>query len=251
MAEGDQVSGTGDQGQGGAQGSQESLGWRAGLPGEFRENDWAKAHGKVGDFFKDAIAVKTERDTLKTQLGKAIFKPGENAKPEEIASYRKAMGIPEKPTEYEWATTEGLENDPKMMEWAGGVFHKAGLSKDQAKLVSGEWNQFIQGMLVAEENSTKEAKAKAEAEFKKELGSDEKYKEAVAVIGRVWKKLSNSEFDAFLDDTGIGNDARLLKFVYEVAKKTGEDLSLKGQPSRQTGPSPGIIYDKSPAPPQN
>ena len=246
---------TGEQGQGGAGGGQENLGWRAALPDEYKEHELVKAHTKPGDFVKWAVGVKTEADGLKTRLASVPVKPGEGAKPEEILAYRKAVGIPEKATEYVLPEVAGRQNNPQMVTWAQTVFHKHGLTADQAKGIGGEWNQFIQAMEASEEKSAKEQRDAAEGVLKKELGSDEKYKEGVELVARFLKESATPEELQFLQETQVGggklgNHPTLVRMVLRFAKKTGEDNSPAG--SGGGGPqTEGMVYDKSPVPPKN
>lgn len=39
---------------------------------------------------------------MRSKLSNAIIRPGKNASPEEVSAYRKALGVPEKPEEYEF-----------------------------------------------------------------------------------------------------------------------------------------------------
>jgi hypothetical protein len=243
--DGDQVNQAGDQDQG----TQDSLGWRAALSDEFKEHEFVKTFTKPTDFVKSALEIKTERDSLKTKLGEAIFKPGENAKPEEIAAYRKALGVPESPDEYEFPKGEDVEHDENMISWAKGLFHKVGLTKEQGSVISQSWDGFIKGLVEAENAEAEKAKSEAETKLKGEWGAD--YTKNVELTRRAYKHFGGDEFAAFLDESGMGNNAALIKVFYAVGKAMGEDWSPQGQQQRATAPKEGIIYDKSPAPPKN
>lgn len=258
MAEGDQVTqttgaqgegqgaqgATGDQGQGGGQQGAQDLGWRAALPNEFKEHEYVKTFNKPGDFVKSALEVKTERDALKTRMEGAIFKPGENAKPEEIAAYRKAMGVPEKATEYQFPATEGRENAPEMVSWAQKVFHEAGLSGEQAAKIGAGWNEFLTSMVKA--NDTKAIKDRDEATvaLKKELGSEEKFKESIELTGRLLKAHATPDEMKFLDEhPEYGNHPLLIRLITKLAQKTGEDISPQGSRGGTKAKPLGMNYE--------
>jgi hypothetical protein len=239
----DQVNPTGDQGgtnDGGA-----SLGWRAALPEEFKNHDLVKNYTKPGDFVKDAVGFKTELDSVKTKLESAIFKPGENATAEEVNAYYKALGVPDK---YEFAKTEGVEHDPKMIEWATDVFSKAHLTKEQADMISTSWNGFVKGLNdaqaeadKAEELKVETAKKEAEAKLKTEWGAE--YDGNIEFVKRGFKKLTNEDFSAFVDRTGIGNDPGFIKFIYNAGKAMGEDFTPKGSNAPTKNKSSGFQYN--------
>ncbi len=246
MAEGDQVNqgNAGDQGQGGSQRAQsDSLGWRAALPDEYKEHEWAKAHTKVGDFFKAALETKANHDAMKTRLDGAIIKPGENAKPEEVAAYRKAIGVPDKAADYELPTVEGLDNSPEMVTWAQGIFHQVGLSKEQGSAIGKAWNTFVAGMVKAENEAMAKARTEAEAELKKGLGSEEKFKEAVELTSRLLKAHATPEELEFLNESELGNHPTLIKLITRLAQKTGEDTSPQGTGGGAKSPAIGMNYE--------
>lgn len=235
--------------------------WLAQLPEDLKANeaftsfetlgDFGKAHietlGKVKDLDGKAKDLEGKVTDLTGKLANTIPKLSEKSTDEEKAAYYKAVGRPDKAEQYEFPKTDGVEHDPKMISFAQGAFHKAGLSKEQAGIIAGAWNGFVAGLAHADKEARDKAKGDAEKALKTELGGEEKYKEAVALAGRVWKKFSNSEFDAFCNETKIGNDARLIRFVIAAAKLTGEDTSPQGS-NREGGGTkkPGLVYDKTP-----
>lgn len=226
----------------------QNLGWRAGLPDDYKEHEWAKSFTKVGDFYADAVKVKDERDSLNTKLETAIFKPGENATEEEIATYKKALGVPDSPDVYEFPKGEGVEHDEAMINWAKDIFHKADLRPDQAALISQSWDGFIKGLEDAQEEiRVNESKASEEA-LKKEWGA--KYDENLEFTKRGWNKFTDTDFDKFCDESGIGNRTPLIKFIHKSGMLLGEDFSPSGQQNTSVKASPGqLSYPNSPRPP--
>lgn len=251
MAEGDQViqgTGTGEQGQGEGDVSQEP-GWIAALTPEQQKDEWVKSYTKPPDFVKSALELKAENALLKGKVEKAIFKPGDNATAEETAAWRKGLGVPEKPEDYVIPVTEGIDNSPEMVKWAQGIFHTAGLLKGQAEIISQSWNNFVAGMIKAEEETAQKDRLAAEEGLKKELGTEEKYKEGTELVSRLLKECATPEELQWLQESKMGNHPALLRLVLKLAKKTGEDSSPVGSGGGGE-PKAGFIYDKSPAPPK-
>lgn len=231
--------------------------WRAQLPADLKENEAFTSYRSLGDFAKAHLDTlgrakdldgKTAKITeLEGRLSNSIPKLSDKATDEERAAFYKVLGRPDKPEQYEFPKNDGIEHDPKMIAFAQKAFHKANLSKDQAAIIGGEWDGFLAGLAQADKQARDKAKADAEKTLKTELGSEDKYNEAVALAGRVWKKFSNMDFDTFCNETGIGNDVRLIRFVVNAAKLTGEDTTPQGsaRPGGESG-KPGLVYDKSP-----
>jgi hypothetical protein len=228
---------------------QQSLGWRAALPDDQKEHEFVKTFQKPGDFVKTALEIKTERDGLKTKLEGAIFKPGEKATDVEKAAYRKAMDVPDKSEAYEFPKLEGMDNDPNMVKWGQNLFHKLGIPKAAGEAIAGEWNQFIHGMVQAEEELDKKEREDAGKAFRATFKTDEEYNGAVEGVARFWKKVADVEMTKFTEESGIGNHPTFIKVIYNLAKKAGEDMSPKGSSARATVGKTEIVYDKSPPPP--
>jgi hypothetical protein len=250
--------GAGDQG---AVGDAGSLGWRAALPDEYKEHEFVKPHGKPGDFVKAALEIKAERDALNTRLEGSIVKPGEGAKPEEISAYRKALGVPESPTEYEFPKTEGIEQDPKVIEWSRGIFHKFGIPKDAAAGIVQEWDAFVHGMNAEQERlageeavaKVKETDTALRAEWKADYDKNfEETKRGYAAFEKVVPGFSEL-LDSVKVAEGVmlGNDPRMLKIFHAIGKAIGDDFSVPGNPggeAKKTGDFSSIY--KVPNPPR-
>jgi hypothetical protein len=230
------------------QNQNESLGWRAALPAEFKEHEFVKTFTKPGDFVKTALEIKADRDTLKTKVDSAIFKPDEKASPEQWDKYYKALGKPEKPADYEFPKLEGMERDPKFTAWAQNTFHKIGIPKDMGVKVAAEFDAFSQALEKANNDAVVKAKADAETAIKKELGTE--YPVAVELTTRMLTKYMKPEEKAFFDQTGMGNHPTLIRMLFDLAKKTGEDTGIAGASPKGEKQKDGFVYDKSPQPPK-
>lgn len=123
------------------------------IPEEYKEKGWAVELTKNGN---PQVEIFKQFDNLQTLLGKrppAI--PGENATEEEIAAFNKAVGVPEKPDDYELKTPEWGEEEAALGEALGklrnegfesGVkelFLKAGLTPRQAAVLSEGYDRLV------------------------------------------------------------------------------------------------------------
>lgn len=243
----DQVNQDGDQGNQN-QSAEQSLGWRAALPLEFKENEFVKTFTKPGDFVKSALEIKTERDSLKTKQENAIFKPDDKATPEQWEAYYRALGKPEKATDYVFPKLEGMERDPKFTAWAQDTLHKIGVPKEMGEAMASAYDSFALEMAKANQLEIQKNRADAETKLKTELGAG--YTAAVELTKRFMTKYAKPEEKAFLDESGMGNHPVLIRMIVDFAKKTGEDVSLQGALNKGDAPKGGFVYDKSPAPPK-
>lgn len=150
----------------------EQLAWAGAVSKEGGEGDtasnfdWLKSKG-----FKDLDGlVKSTRDTEKALREKGGIKvPGEDAKPEEIAAYRTAIGVPDKPEGYEVelpAIGEGedkLELDVDFVNPMRELAHKNNVSAGAFKAFA---SGFVQHQLDAMANAVKAQDAEVNALFK-------------------------------------------------------------------------------------
>ena len=252
--EASQVTPTGDQG---TPPQQTSLGWRAGLPDDLKANEAFTSFKTVGEFAKAHIETRTKLTEAEGKLKDAIPKLPEDATDEERDVYYHELGRPDKPEEYEFEKpTDGQPPlDDKLVAASKTAFHRLGLTKDQAKGLSGWWNTYMGEIVKAETELRTKQRNDAEVALKAELGSG--YDAAVSTVKKVWADFVPKDAAEFLttakldDGTILGNHPALIRWVLNIAKKTGEDRSPPGGPRRVPEVTPGIVYDKSPEPPRH
>ncbi len=227
----------------------QSPGWLAGLPAELRDNEAFKSHKTVGDFAKSHLETAKKVKEYEGKLANSVVKPGENATQEERDKYYNSLGRPEKPDGYE---LDGEDKNAK--EWTGywrNELHKIGVPKDMAKAISASFNKQTQAMVEAHNAAIQRQIVDTSTALKTELG--DKYDASVELASRLWKQWGKTEVDfdkAFASETSQ-NRVTMIRFLLNVAAKTGEDSSLRGSGQRGNAtPPPFINYDKSPAPPK-
>ncbi len=231
--------GTGNAGQPGAEGNQ-TPGWIAQLPDDLKTNQTFTSFKTIGDLAKAHLETTGRVKEFEGKVANSIPKLSDKSTPEEKAAFYKALGRPEKAGEYEFPKGEGVEHDPKMIEWARTVFHGANLTKDQAAVISQAWDGFIAGMVKSEEETTQNAMKEAETKLKDEWKAD--YDKNIELTKRAFKKFSGTELNTFLEETGIGNHPILIKAFHAIGKAMGEDTSPAGLPSGEQAGKEGMIY---------
>jgi hypothetical protein len=213
--------------------------------------DMAKAlletKGKVTEFEGKVKDYEGKHADLNKRLENSIPRLQENATPEQKAAYLKAMGVPEKPEGYEFKDETGKNIDTKISQWARNTFHKNGVPANVAQSLNTEFNAFMKGVIAEEAQAREKEATEAAVKLKTKLG--DKYDGTVEGVKRFWKKVTTTEYDAFVNETKIGNDARFIDLLVYLAEKTGEDFSPASGPQRGFKKGEGIVYDKSPKPP--
>ena len=223
----------------------ESLGWRAGLPDDLKKNEVFSKFKTVGEFANDYLATSNKATELEGKIGNTIPKLGDNATPEDRKAFYEALGRPKEAKEYEF---EG-ENE-NATEWTSNwkkEFFDLGLTKDQAKQLSGKWNASVKQMVEAHNTALKAEIAASEQKLKSEYG--DKYEANVELAKRLYNKHLGAEFDKDFDAGTSTNRFNMVRYLIKLAALTGEDRTPQGGNTPGQKSVPFINFDKSPAPP--
>ena len=200
-------------------------GWIAGLPDTLKSNDAFTKFKTVGDFATDYLAVSTKASELEQRVGNSIPKLKDDASDVERTQFYEALGRPKQSSEYEF---EG--EDKNAPEWSSKwkqEFHSLGLTKTQAKELSGKWNSSVQGMVEAHNAKIKGEMETATSALKSEWG--DKFDTNVELAKRLYQKHIGKEFDGdFVEGTGTTR-LSTIKLLVKLAALTGEDRSPQGQ----------------------
>lgn len=144
------LEGEGGEGGGGGGGFVPSFDGALKPDGAFSEGWHLKAFG--ADYNGPLSTVKTFGDLNKmltdsmtaarAKTEGMVRVPGEGAKPEEIAAFHKALGVPEKPDDYEHKLPEGVKpeqlNAEQLKTWKAKL-HAQGIPKKQAETIINEY----------------------------------------------------------------------------------------------------------------
>jgi hypothetical protein len=222
----------------------ESLGWRAGLPDDLKQNEAIVPFKTVGDFAKDYLDVKTKATELEGKLGNYVPKLPDNATDAERNLYFDALGRPKSADEYKLGG-DGKNAVQWDAQWKQN-FHSLGLTQSQAAGLDGMINTSLQAVVDAHNAKLQGEYKTAETALKTEWGS--KYDTNVELAKRLYSKQLGSEFDK---DFAAGTDATRLstiKMLVKMASLTGEDNSPQST-QRPTVNGVNNPYPKSNMPP--
>ena len=105
-----------------------------GLTGDAEKKamDRAKRAGSPAELLRSVVAGDAKIGELSAELKSAVKIPGENAKPEDIAAFQKAWGVPEAPDKYDLKELGDLsEADKEIWDEVLPKLHKANYSQTQ------------------------------------------------------------------------------------------------------------------------
>lgn len=196
--------------------------------------DWLAKRGSPFDVIRGAYNADKKiseitRDRVKIPTGK-------NDDPKEVAAYRKAMGIPEKPEDYKIEYGEGIDPESIDKELEAEVRKGAievGASQKQVEFFSRMHWAIRQREQAAESGKIAIAKEKAIDELRTEFGKE--YKPTVELINRMFatelaeagleSQEERTEFlsKRFADGMAIGEHPAFVKMMAKIARERADD----------------------------
>jgi hypothetical protein len=226
--------------------TQESLGWRAGLPDDLKQNEALKAFKTVGDFAKDDLAVRSKVSELEGKLSNYVPKLPDNASDEDRNLYYNALGRPKQPSEYKLQGED--KNAPEWNENVRKHLWETGTTESQAEAHVKWFNGVMQEMVNKANANLKVEVSQKENGLRSKYG--DKFETNVELAKRLYHKIRNSDLDKDFDrETSVGRSA-VIDILVDFASRTGEDRSPQGGMSQSSAKSTFIDYSKSPAPPK-
>lgn len=183
-----------------ATGAKPNEGWRTSVPSEYREK--LSGYESMAAFMADAV------DAIDARKSSSQQRDGDDA----------AVGVPESPDGYD------LPGDGAVVDAFRSKAHEIGLSQEAATDLY-QWYQ---------EANTEAMRAQAdqvEKQLRDEWGG--KYDGNVVTVQRFMQSNADPEFQEFLEDTGLGNDPRMIRFVHKVAARMFEDSLVDSGPAQR------------------
>lgn len=212
-----------DQNNGGAGAPVENP-FLATLPEEFRADPALKDIKDIGGLTKGYINAQS-------MVGKdKLIMPGEKATPEEWGAFYQRLGRPEKPEGYEFkddTIPEQIYGRQEILQEMRTAMHAAGIPKKAAEAIFGKYGEVMNKHFKALTDKVLETRNASIAQLQKEWGAD--YEKNMAVSKAAVKKFDTTgEFAKYLDETKLGDDPRMIKYLNEVAKNFGPDKIIGG-----------------------
>lgn len=189
--------------------------------------DWLKSTG-IKDV--DQLA-KVARDNVKALRDSGRIKvPGENATPEELAAYRKAVGVPDEPAGYEFAAPVGENGEPIQLNDAtltriAEFAHKHGLPKGP---MQGLVADYIQAELDQLASAQRDLDAQAQ-KWVKDQGGEANAK--IAAIDRAARALDLSSQD-LQQLRAVWGPEKALSLMARLGEGMAEDVLIGGGKGR-------------------
>lgn len=191
--------------------------WQARLPEDLRGE-------KSLAVYKNLAGLAKSHVELRKMAGKPIQAPGDDATPDQIASWRKLLGAPDKPEAYGALRPESVPAEVwgemgKVEDALRGVFHKHHAPPGLVRELSAVYGEMLSGQVAeAQANSAAELEA-SRAALQKDWGADMPRK--LSVVATFAKQIG-------LEPTHpMFADAAVVKALYQATVLKGEAKLLQ------------------------
>lgn len=229
--------GTGESGVTTSAGSLSEGDWRSVLPPDLQQEKTLEKFKGVDGLAKSYVEL--EKDASRLRNAKGVIVPGENAKPEDVDAFHKAIGRPDTPEDYGFTKPdnlpEGVVWDDERMAAYAKVFHANGIPKAAAHAIIQAHTESVIQEAAADEKAQKEFLEASTVAIKKEWGKD--FEANLAQAEAIIEKLFGSEFKSLLKSTGLGNHPAVVRGMFKASQMIGEHALSTGDGSQGTKPT--------------
>jgi hypothetical protein len=148
---------------------------------------------------------------MRRQLSTAIIPPGKDAKPEEVAAYRKKLGVPDKAEDYLFEDDKDYvptEVDKAMRGRMAKVFHERNVPAETAKALSAEFKAMTADTAAAIKQADENYAKESDAALRSKWGAD--YEANKTFAGRAAKELFGEAYETVKGMTDKGD-----RFIFD------------------------------------
>lgn len=198
-----------------------------------------RGHASLKDIKDLAGLAKAFVDTKSMVGADKLVIPAKDAPKEQWDAYWTKLGRPESPDKYELAQEglpQGIDVPPEMLTAYFGKAHELGMSKQQVAGIHRWMLEHLKATETALGESAATEASEAVAALKKEFGSA--YEQRLNLARNAVQEFGGDELKGFLEETGLGNDPRLVKAFAKIGQAIGSDeiLGLGGRANFGTSP---------------
>jgi len=200
--------------------------WRDALPEEHRGAETLKKFdGKDWSEVGPKLAV-SYINLEKMPRGVAV--PPDGAPQADWDAFYTKLGRPATAEEYgiDVKVPEGLSWNKAAESKVLAKLHARGLTKSQAQGVIDDYLGLANEGRILSEQGKNQTIETASAAMRTEWGG--LYDQNIALVQRIVNEFGDDDFKNYLDDTGMGNDPRFLKWAYAVGRPMLEDNLIRG-----------------------
>lgn len=202
------------------------------MPPELQSAKWATKYTQDGKL--NVLGLAKGFEHAQTLIGgEKVAVPKDWSDPEQVDRWYAAAGRPETPEKYEFEpikeAPEGFyedEAEKSFRNWA----HANGLNQRQAASLRDAYVKTQLERWNAHQVSQKQQREKLETDLRREHG--QAYDGFVQTAKAAVIQYADPDFKQYLDESGLGNDPRLIRVFGKIGKELMGENKLKGGPAQ-------------------
>lgn len=175
---------------------------------------------KSKDYKNPAEVAMAYHNLMKVQRNGVVI-PGDDAPPEQINEFYTKLGRPEAKDKYELQMPQGVEADPRMVDFAKDVSFELGLNPKQAQKLADKWNEFAPALNAEAVEAERVANEQAISALETEWGGAGQLEANKAAGRRVVDALGLDAATVDAIDKAMGT-APLVKLLAMIGRKSDE-----------------------------
>jgi len=203
----------------------QDLGWRAALPDDLKNNEVLSGYSNIGDVSKDFLNLQSESANM-------VKRPGENPSAEEVASYHKAIGVPDSADGYEITKPDLPENfnyDEEFEQYYRKSMKEHGVPKAAAEAAYQDIMKFGKDKYTNAIQERDQEAEESQKALKAEWGS--KFDENIIKRDRAIKRFAGDGAEELIQDAN--NIPAVSRVFHRVFEAMGEGFFVKGEAPQQ------------------
>lgn len=199
--------------------------WRETIPQDVRD------FGTFKDFKSPADLGKSWM-SMTQMINDRPAIPNENSTPEQRDAFYKKFGRPDEASGYTLSEgtklPEGVTIPDTILDGARTKMHELGLNASQGTALL-DWYHGVVSDGAAEQRTADEGKA-AEQQQKISEAFGDKTEQTVDIAKAALKKFATDDFISYLEESGLGNDVEMIRFMHSMGQKVLDDDRLHAGP---------------------
>lgn len=204
------------------------------------------------DRFTDIPSLAKSYVELNSEFSQRIKVPGEDASEEDVAKFRKALGVPESVDQYKLTRPEYMDEDTFMSDEVQEEFqdfvkdmHQVGLTQQQLDRVLSYEAQRQQNAAAKLAQNDARHMEEGEAKLRAEWGADYDANKAFSEQAAAYYPFGNDLVNAQLaNGMLLGNDPNFVRLLADVGRMKGEGQLQAGMRGTEGGADLQQRYDE-------
>lgn len=199
--------------------------WREHIPEDLKQE-------KFWDNVPDMPTLVKNYGNAQKLIGSSVRVPGEDATPEQLASFHKRLGRPDDPKGYQLTDVPGADKMPQeTVEWFKQIAFDEGISQKAFNGLLSKYMARVNQSQIEQEVTLRAGAQQAAETLKRADQWGANFDRNLAYAKRAMGKLGSDAVVEKIEASGLGNDIDFLNMFYLVGRQMAEHGIIPGEVS--------------------